>query len=431
MNRIVCLSPEGELFTLAPQDPSAEGAQPLGRRPPDAASGQAGAGPRRLDLSAAYAWPTWSPDGTWVAASRVQVTGQQVEVSVRVMAATPTDQGQARTVYVNDTPGLVADGAPHYLYWSPDGQALAMLVAGPQGLVLQVVDLDGPGPPGAVPIAEGAPLFFHWHPQGRALLVHQGEDVTLVSRPFNLGGAGSRQLVAAGTGFRTASFSPQGRHLAYVVEAVNPSADAPGGGHLMVAELSARLDRVGAARQVLAVGPQAAFLWSPDGRELAVADHQEDTGGPAFGRLRVVPLEVNGGPARTVAEETLLAFFWSPNGRGIAWVALDLAEQRFQWKAALVQPPSSSPPPSPAAFFSFQPAAQLLTMLQFFDQYAHSHALWSPDSSRLVVAGTREAVATRRNGQTPTGDRVWLLDPWGGSPPVDLAAGTLAFWSWQ
>jgi TolB protein len=438
VSRIVCLSPEGELFTIAPQDGLR--AQPLAPRPPAAASGEAGAGPRRLDLDTSYAWPTWSPDGSRVAASRLQVTGQQVEVSVQVMDAVLPPKNQARTVYVNDSPGLVAEGAPHYLYWSPDGRALAMLVAGAQGLALRVQDLVLPpkegAPPPATTIAEGAPLFCHWHPEGRALLVHHGEDVTLVSRPFD-GGASSRQLMAAGSGFRTAAFSPQGRHLAYVVEAVpwaggipaNPRVDAPGGGHLMVAELVSRPDRVGAAHRVLEVGPRAAFLWSPDGRELAVADHEQDPGTPAFGRLRVVPAE--GGPAHTVAEETLLAFFWSPDGRRIAWVVLDLAEQRFQWKACIVQPPHPAPSASPAAFFSFQPAAQLFNMLQFFDQYAYSHALWSPDSSRLVVAGTREQVAARRNGHTPTGDRVWLLDPSGASPPVDLAAGTLAFWSWR
>ncbi len=422
MDRIVCLNPQGHPYIITPGAPGGTPpGQPLVRQP----GAPAGAGgPRGLDLSTAYAWPTWSPDGRRVAASRLRVLeGNQLEVSVQVIDAAT---GQSRTAYTNDTPGFMAEGTPHYLYWAPDGRALAMLAAGPQALTLLVQDVDAPGAPAAVRVAEGAPLFCHWHPEGRALLLHHGDDVVLAPRPFDsadaggrpgVRGAGARQLLASGDGFRAATFSPEGRRLAYIAAGTAPG---PGGNHLVVAEVAS-----GLARRVAEVGHQAAFLWSPGGRELAVAD-QEAPGQAVYSRLRVVPAA--GGPARTLAAETLLAFFWSPDGRRLAWVALDLAGQRFLWKAMSTEPRAPSPP---SYFFSFQPAAQVLTLLQFFDQYACSHSLWSPDSARMVVAGTREPVSSRRNGHTPTGDRVWVLDPSGGAAPVDLAAGALAFWSWQ
>ena len=81
--------------------------------------------------------------------------------------------------------------------------------------------------------------------------------------------------------------------------------------------------------------------------------------------------------------------------------------------------------------FRFQPSSDVLSMLSFFDQYAYSHSPWSPDGTRLVVAGTQEASLGSSNGQSPTGDRVFVLEVSGATPPKEIAAGSLAFWSWN
>ena len=81
--------------------------------------------------------------------------------------------------------------------------------------------------------------------------------------------------------------------------------------------------------------------------------------------------------------------------------------------------------------FKFQPARDMVTMLSFFDQYAYSNSPWSPDGTRLVVAGTTGDVARPSNGHSATGDRIFVLDATGGSPPLDIAGGTVAFWSWN
>ena len=106
-------------------------------------------------------------------------------------------------------------------------------------------------------------------------------------------------------------------------------------------------------------------------------------------------------------------------------MSLDVDSRAFQWKVA------SSAGGDVRELFNFQPSADFLTMLSFFDQYAYSHSPWSPDSSSLVVAGTRDPVAGRRNGETPTGDRIFVLDVTGATAPAGIATGTLAFWSWN
>ena len=57
---------------------------------------------------------------------------------------------------------------------------------------------------------------------------------------------------------------------------------------------------------------------------------------------------------------------------------------------------------------------------------------WSATaSSHLVVAGTERMPFERRNGHTPTGARVFVLDVESDTPPQDISEGTLAFWSWN
>jgi TolB protein len=172
----------------------------------------------------------------------------------------------------------------------------------------------------------------------------------------------------------------------------------------------------------LEVGANSAFLWSPRRAELAVAD-QSDPNSLVFQRLRLVSAE--GGDERTLVEEPLIAFYWSPDGEQLAWVALDPESRVFQWKVM------SRDGGEVRDLLRFHPSGEVLIMLSFFDQYAYSHSPWSPDSSRLVVAGNLEPVSERRDGHTPTGARVYVLDATGNQPARDIAEGTLAFWSWN
>jgi TolB protein len=175
-------------------------------------------------------------------------------------------------------------------------------------------------------------------------------------------------------------------------------------------------------RATLEVGANSAFLWSPQGGELAVAD-QPNPDSLIFERLRVVSSDGSG--ERTLVEEPLIAFYWSPDGTQLAYVSLDTESRVFEWKVIDREGNGQR------GLFRFQPTGEVLTMLSFFDQYAHSHSPWSPDSAHLVVAGTRGPVSERRNGHTPTGAQVFVVDVTGAEPPKEIASGTLAFWSWN
>ena len=426
VDRIVYISTGGDLFTIKADgtDPqqltgnnqlsaeSAEAQSPEARQISAAFLGQT------LNFSQFYAWPTWSPDGSKLAVSRVQIRSErEATVSIQIIDAI---NGRADTVYTNEVPALIADGVPHYLYWAPDGQSLGFIASTPRGLTLYVAPILSNEEP--VAVETGAPLYFSWAKNSREILLHSGREIKLV--PSSAAG-GSPVTVGSDDGFRVPAYSPanppDGQRLAYATH--NDE-----GGLIMVA-ISGVLEQ---DQPMLEVGPFSAFLWSPDGSRLAVADRL-DAGGPAFHRLRVVSIkgtregtgeETQVNPqVETIATEDLLAFYWSPDGQRLAWVALEPEQRLFQWRV------SGRDGADPKDLFRFQPSGEFFTLLSYFDQYAYSHFPWSTDSSQLVVAGSPEQAFERRNGHTPTGSRIFVLDAAGGNPPLEIAAGTLAFWS--
>lgn len=410
VDRIAYIGPYGDLFTVKPD--GTEVRRLTGGNSAAAAGGPAGSYlAQPLDLSESWAWPTWSPDGTRLAVSRVQVTdNRSLRVSVHILDALV---GRSRMVYENDTPALIADGAPHYLYWSPDGEYLSFLAATRQGLTLFIVNPDTAE--GAIALERGAPLYYSWGGDSQSLLLHSREAVKLLRQPF---AADTAHRLVDAAGFRTPALSPDGRLWAVAVSGNR-------GGTLYLGE---RDNPAAAPQAVLSVGPAAAFMWSPDGQHLAVAD-QPDTGGGIFERLQVAAAD---GRVQALAAEPLLAFYWSPDSQRLAWVAVDVAEQVFVWKvAAIADLTGGDGSAAGREVFRFRPSGEVFTMLSFFDQYAYSHSSWSPDGTRLVTAGRTGTVAERRNGDAASGARVYVLDAVGDEPPQEIAQGGLAVWSWN
>ena len=404
VNRIAYVSPNGDLFTV---DPDGGGLSQLtgGIQAGSTSEGSVQAQPLRMNEY--YAWPTWSADGTKLAASRVIVAEGETEVTLQVMDART---GRSETVYEDRQGGLVADGAPHYIYWAPSGDELSFLAATSDGLGLFLWDGTSGKPAGQ--IDQGGPLYYQWSKDAGAMALHIGQDVIWTSPP---GGGGSRESFESAGSFRVPAISPDGANLAYVDQ-------ADGGMGLYVAPTS----DLGQARKIVDVGSPSAFMWSPDGTQIAVAD-QSTPGAPLFDRLMLVPAD--GGPVTELlsgqSSSEVWAFFWAPTGDKLAWVAVDAVAQEVEW---VVSPSDGS---DSKRLFSFQPSSEVFIMLSFFDQYGYSHSPWSPDGKFLVVAGSKGEAARRSNGRTPTGDRIYILDVEGAADPRDLGAGVLAVWSWN
>jgi len=246
------------------------------------------------------------------------------------------------------------------------------------------------------------------------MALHVGPDI-IFARSLAVGAP--RQTIQSSGGFRAPAISPDGESLAYV-------AAADGGLGLYIAPVT----DLSQARKIIDVGALSAFLWSPDGSQLAVGD-QPNLRLQFFDRLMLVP--VGDGTITNLSAERVMAFYWAPTGDKLAWVEVNPAEQEMEWVVLSTDGGDGSDGSDAKRLFSLRPSAEMFIMLSFFDQYAYSHSPWSPDGKSLVVAGSKGEEARQSNGRTPTGDRIYILDAEGSAAPRDLGAGVLAFWSWN
>lgn len=397
VDRIAYVGGDGNVYTVKPDGTVRRQNTFIGGRPVASlvATGLAQAS------ASYYAWPAWSPDGSRLAVSRVVNEGTSRDgVDLRVIDLSTT---QESVVYANPPGhiGFVAQRAPHYPYWAPDSWRLAFLASGASGLTLYAADASREN--SAKEVVSGAPLYFAWSPDGSAVL-HVRDRLLLDSDP---GEGEPVELPLAAGAFRAPSFSHDGRRMAFAD--VGPS----GGLSLLTAEADG-----GDPAPAADVDGQAAFLWSPVEGRIAYADAPHPRLA-LFTRLTVV--DTASGDEIAALTEPVLAFFWSPDGSRLACVTVDDGGEWLVWKIAALDGSA------PRELVRFLPSQDTFILLSYFDQYAHSHAVWSPDGSRLVFAGR----VPEPDGSVRSADQVIVLDADGIVEPRVIADGTAAFWSWR
>lgn len=374
-----------------------------------------------------HVFPSWSPDGRRVAVIVRNVSGARAVV---LDLGDADDGGRARpreAVWFGQT-----DEPVIYLDWANDGESLLLLVADAgSGFRLVRADEDG-----RRTLARGAPLYWDQRPDGGVVVHAGGPDASRLTI-VDADGRETGEFPRPGA-FRSPAVSPSGGWLAY------GTVERGGVRRAVVVPLQ----DAGATEGRRALGHRGltAFAWHPTRDLLALTRPFSDVF-HSFGPLG--GLDVASGRFEPWIDEPVMAFWWSPDGRRIAVLAVDAPESdtvagsdtvvggtvlASARRPALPEDIRPRRVQGDGARFrlgildvvsggtrwlaTVTPSRTFLTQeLPFFDQYARSHARWSPDGTLLALsvqnAAGREAI--------------WIVDVATGSLR-ELAPGTMPAW---
>ena len=358
----------------------------------------------RLDVAREqllFMWPSWSPDGAQIA---VSASSKHPERPRLDLWRVPLAEGEPQPLFSNPRDGLqqIAAGLSHYVHWAPNGRALAVVANVGTGLAINLVAGGGRSKPHR--LIDGAPVYFAWAPDGRAVLVHCNNELTL----FDLAsGGGPRQILRGRPSFRAPAWNAAGDGFFFAT---------PRSGH---GSMIVRGQRGGEEREeLMELSRPVAFVRAPHDDRLAVVALQE---GDREGNDLLI-LDPANGEQRPLSQRTVNGVFWSPDGR----VLYAFEPQPSSTMIALTRYDLEASAPG-ERLARFQPSAEFATMLTFFDQFALSHRIVSPDGRWITFAGL--ALGNGGSGRRGFGPQngCYIVPADGSGPPRRVAAGSIAF----
>jgi TolB protein len=393
--RIAYVGVDGNIYTIAPDG-----------------GGRRAVTRDRPATQAGYNTLAWSPDGQLAFAS----ANDQGSALFTVQP-----DGSERTRVYSGGPNV----APFYLDWSPDGQRLAFLSPSRVGgMTLWLADSQVADSSFAA--ARGSPSYFSWSPDGQSLLSHIGgaqrdSDEAHVAILYS-DHSDPTELPDAPGSFQAPAWSPNGQYFLLARQASDATDE------LVLVE--------GEDRRVLtASGTGLVFTWSPRGDRIAFSTPSLHT---SLLYDRVVVMEPASRAGRVMAQGQIAAFFWSPDGEQLAVLRVDQSQSGPQGRLIPARSSSSLAPQSSSVrlawsvirvddgaakdYESFRPTDAFLSLIPYFDQYAQSLSLWSPDGRYLVYADVSDRDETF----------IRVLDTAQANQPAQrLASGVFAAWSWH
>jgi TolB protein len=355
--RVAFINPDGQLATVSPDGSDVRVLTE---------------GEQRLQF------PAWSPDGSKIASIGIDAGGGFISVF-------PDEANAAGTeIYRSGVEG------PIYLYWSPDSSTVSFLANNPEsGLALHLASETQ----ASKLLANGAPFYWQWQSDSAGMLIHTG----FTGQGSRLGFTSvesdtlAENLAPPGL-FQAPGISASGNYIAYA------EANEARGTQVIIQQnpLTATAE---VKREVKHEGATS-LSWSPSEDKLAFTAPTQ--GAPAvYGELNL--LEAESGLLETLSDKLVVCFFWSPDGKHIAYLTPSLEQSEDGDVSSLNQPMFVSQKVQRGSFLlelhvvdittkedkrlaTFTPTYLFLDQfLPFFDQYALSHRVWSPDSSALVL----------------------------------------------
>lgn len=248
---------------------------------------------------------------------------------------------------------LATELTAFYLSPSPCGRYLSHLSPGPLGLELAVSEVGGEE---LRVVERGQPLYWAWSADSSRLAVHVRERLLVVPVDRS-GGAPTRLLTDGAGGFLAPWWLADGSVVAAVEDQI--VAFGPDG----------------EVRTLVGPVPAGRFAVDAEGRRLAFVDVVQEI--PCL-----LVLDLLSGERTVAATEPVAGFFWSPVGHRLA-VLVAGGQGELRWLVSDDDRFERLDPFVPGGSWARE-------VLPFFEQYAHSHAVWSADASSLVAVAVGE-----------------------------------------
>ena len=391
---------------------------------------------RSAPVQRAYVFPNWSPDSQQLAYVGISSEGN----GKAALYTARTDDPKRVEIF------STGDALPFYLYWSPDSRRVAFLIQTRNNdLALNIANADGSG---STEAGKGSPFYFSWAPDSQSVVSHVGGSRRQSADAFigvhSTAGQGAPQnLALAPASFLAPAWSPDGTEFL--------SAETTGAGS---DELTVTDGHGEHPRAIAHYSGSIFFNWSPDGKSIA---YLLEAGGAAKTELHVA--QSDGANNQVLTDDSPLAFFWSPDSTKLAYLvrasngqsslpftstndqaarltpaslpylrrealalsagreapALQAAPQRLTWKIVSLADKKI------LTLVSFLPTDTFASVIAYFDQYAQSVRLWSPDSTALVYSIV----------ESDGSDAVYVVNSDGSAEPKRVSDGASAVWSWR
>jgi len=366
----------------------------------------------RLDMKAegmVFMWPSWSPSGDRIA---VSASSQRREDPRLELWCGPYHEGPTAPIFTNPRDGrqVIAAGLAHYVNWAPSGRALAVVGNVGSGLAVNLVAASGQGR--ARRLVDGAPLYFAWAPDGRAVIVHRAAQLVLFD--LSAESEGPIQIQRVRPSFRSPAWSPDGSSFYF-------AKPRPGGGSIIV---GARRSEVGSGaehEELMELTGPASFVASRSDDRLAVLTLSQ---GDAEGRNLTILNPVTG-VQQPVIDRTINGIFWAPDGRAV--FAFEPQPSSTMISLTRYDLNRDGEHTGSMRLARFQPSAEFATMLNFHDQFAHSHEIVSPCGSWITFAGL--ALGNGGSGRRGFGPQngCYVVPTDGSAPARRVSAGSISF----